>query len=122
MSTTTPFKIDVPEFKIRRLKQKLALTDFPSDITDAAPWSQGVPLPRMKQLAGYWEHKFDWRAAERRLNEFSQFMTKIEVDGFGTYDLHFIHQQSSVKMPYLFSSSTDGQEASSKSPRSYPSW
>lgn len=104
MSSITPFKIDVPDSKIHRLKQKLALIDFPGDITDAEPWSQGAPLPEIKQLAEYWEHKFDWRAAERKLNDFPQFMTKIGVDGFETYDVHFIHQQSSVKnaIPLLF--------------------
>ena len=32
-------------------------------------------------------------------------MTKIDVDGFGTYDVHFVHQKSEVKnaIPLLFS-------------------
>ena len=38
----------------------------------------------------YWRTRFDWRAAERRLNQFSQFTTNI--DGL---DVHFIHQRSS---------------------------
>ena len=38
----------------------------------------------------YWRTRFDWRAAERRLNQFNQFTTNI--DGL---DIHFIHQRSS---------------------------
>jgi pimeloyl-ACP methyl ester carboxylesterase len=104
MSSIAPFKIAVPDDKIKRLKQKLALSDFPSELSDAEPWSQGTPLSDIKRLALYWEKEFDWRKVEAKLNEFPHYLTKIEVDSFGTYDVHFIHQPSAVKnaIPLLF--------------------
>jgi epoxide hydrolase len=43
----------------------------------------------MQDLAEYWRDEFDWRSAERELNEFDNYLT--EIDG---QSLHFIHQKS----------------------------
>ena len=43
----------------------------------------------LQELCAYWQHEFDWRAAEARLNSWPQFAT--EVDG---EHLHFIHARS----------------------------
>jgi hypothetical protein len=43
MANTKPYKIEVPEQMLQRLKQKLALTDFPEEIEDAG-WAYGTPL------------------------------------------------------------------------------
>ncbi|KAK4693145.1 hypothetical protein P7C71_g4202, partial [Lecanoromycetidae sp. Uapishka_2] len=105
MSPITPFKIFFTDDKIKRLKQKLALTDFPEEVLDAnEPWSRGSPLADVKRLALYWKTEFDWRKAETVLNEFPQYMTQIEVDGFDMYNVHFVHQPSAVNnaIPLLF--------------------
>jgi len=104
MSSIVPFKIAVPDSKIRRLKQKLALTDFPDEVPDFEPWVRGPPLSDLKRLALYWENDFDWRAAEAKLNEFPQYTADIEVDGYDKYGVHFVHQPSTVKnaIPLLF--------------------
>lgn len=104
MSSITPFKIAVSEDKLNRLKQKLALTDFPDEITDAEAWSHGSPVSDIKRLAHYWANEFNWRAVEAKLNEIPQYLVPIEIEGFGTYDIHFIHQPSTVKsaIPLLF--------------------
>ena len=52
-------------------------------------WDYGTNLTYLKELVTYWRDRFDWRAAERRLNQFDQFTTNI--DGL---DIHFIHQRS----------------------------
>jgi hypothetical protein len=39
MSDIQPFKIAVPEAKIDRLKQQLALADFPDEVIDEKPWA-----------------------------------------------------------------------------------
>jgi hypothetical protein len=105
MSHIIPFKIDISNDKIQRLKQKLALTDLPDEVVDTDdPWSRGSPLADIKRLALYWEKGFNWRKAEAMLNQFPQYITKIEVDGFDTYDVHFVHQPSAVPnaIPLLF--------------------
>lgn len=57
----------------------------------------------MKRLAKYWRDGFDWRAQENLLNELPQFTTKIEIDGFGEFDMHFVHQKGPEgSVPLLF--------------------
>lgn len=86
--TIVPFKIQVPDATLADLKQRLAGTRFPGEIT-GSNWDYGTNLGYLKELVTYWRDKFDWRAAEHRLNQFDQFTTNI--DGI---DIHFIHQRS----------------------------
>ena len=105
MASITPFKISISEDKIKRLQQKLALTDLPSEVLDpTSPWSRGVPLSEIKRLAFYWQHHFNWRTVEAKLNTIPQYTVNIEVESFGKYDIHFIHQKSQVTnaIPLLF--------------------
>ena len=105
MSPPIPFNIVIANDKINRLNQKLALTDFPGEVIDIDnPWSRGSPLTDIKRLADYWGNGFDWRKAEAMLNKFPQYIAQIEVEGFDTYDVHFVHQPSTVSnaIPLLF--------------------
>jgi epoxide hydrolase len=83
-----PFKIHVADSVLTDLKQRLARTRFPGEIA-GSDWDYGTNLTYLKELVTYWQQKFDWRAAEQRLNRFDQFTTNI--DGL---DIHFIHQRS----------------------------
>ncbi|KAF2642300.1 alpha/beta-hydrolase [Massarina eburnea CBS 473.64] len=102
----TPFEIHVSEQRLDRLKQKLSLTDYPSGIlsADANSWEKGVPVAEIKRLAEYWKTSFDWRKVERELNTMPQFLTPIEIDGFGSYNIHHIHKRSkrTDAIPLLF--------------------
>jgi len=82
------FKIHVDDAVLADLKQRLARTRFPGEI-DGSSWDYGTNLAYLKDLIAYWRDKYDWRTAERRLNQFDQFTTTI--DGL---DIHFIHQRS----------------------------
>jgi pimeloyl-ACP methyl ester carboxylesterase len=83
-----PFRIQVPDQVLTDLEARLARTRFPDEIPGAG-WSYGTDLRYLRELVAYWRDRFDWRAAERRLNQFDQFLTNI--DGV---DVHFIHQRS----------------------------
>lgn len=98
-----PFKINVPQAKVDRLKAKLAVADFPDEVEDGG-WAYGAPLADVKRLAAFWHDKFDWRKAEAQLNEMPQFMTNLQIDGYDPIDLHFVHVKSSVPgaIPLLF--------------------
>ena len=105
MGSPTVFQISIPEEKVQRLRQKLALTDFPDESVDIDNlWSRGSPLTDVKRLVNYWGKEFDWRKVEASLNEFPQFTSWIEVEGFGAYNVHFVHQPSTVAnaVPLLF--------------------
>jgi pimeloyl-ACP methyl ester carboxylesterase len=84
----TPFKIAIDAAQLDDLKRRLRATRWPDKETPN-DWSQGIPLAYVKDLCGYWESKYDWRAREALLNRFPQFRTTI--DGVG---IHFIHVRS----------------------------
>jgi len=98
-----PYKISIPQEKIDNLKTKLALAEFPDELSESE-WDLGVPLADIKRLTKAWS-QWDWRQAEERLNrELPQFHTSIAVDGFDELDIHFVWQKSEVKnaIPLLF--------------------
>ena len=103
MSSIKPYKINVPQEKIDRLHKKLELCDFPDEI-EGAEWEYGAPLADIKKLTQYWKEEYDWRKAEAELNEIPQFITDIDVDHFGTFNIHFVHRESKVKnaIPLIF--------------------
>ena len=83
-----PFKAAVPQAALDDLRLRLSLARWPEQAT-VPDWSQGVPLERLQALVDYWQHHYDWRKAEARLNAFPQFTTRI--DGL---DIHFLHVRS----------------------------
>jgi pimeloyl-ACP methyl ester carboxylesterase len=85
----TPFRIQVPDAVLTDLKDRLSRARFPGEIPGAA-WDYGTDLAYLKDLVAYWRTRYDWRAEERRLNQFNQYTTVI--DGL---TVHFIHQRSS---------------------------
>ena len=90
MKRSCPFKINVPDSVLRDLKERLARTRFPDQLQNVG-WDYGTDPAYLKPLIEYWRDSFDWRAQERKLNEFDQFTTNI--DGL---KIHFIHQKSKV--------------------------
>ena len=88
MSEIREFQIEVADEVLDDLKQRLSMTRWPNKETPE-DWTQGIPLGYMKELCDYWQHEYDWRIREERLNRFPQFVT--EIDGV---DIHFIHQPS----------------------------
>jgi microsomal epoxide hydrolase len=87
-ATIRPFRIQASDEAVRDLKERLARTRFPEQIPGTG-WDYGTELEYLRELVTYWRDRFDWRAAERRLNAFDQFTTTI--DGL---EIHFIHQRS----------------------------
>lgn len=83
-----PFEIRVPDSTLTDLKQRLSRARFADEFTDA-DWNYGTNLAYLRGLVTYWRDTYDWRAQERRLNQFSQFVTAI--DGI---EVHFVHQRS----------------------------
>jgi hypothetical protein len=80
--------VNVPGEALAELRHRISTMRWPNrELVDDR--SQGVQLAAMQELARYWEHDYDWRRCEERLNALPQFVT--EIDGV---DVHFIHVQS----------------------------
>jgi pimeloyl-ACP methyl ester carboxylesterase len=80
-----PFRIEVPDAVLRDLRERIARTRWPDEISGSG-WDYGTNLAYLRELLDYWRDGFDWRAQERKLNDLSQF--RADVDGL---DLHFVH-------------------------------
>ncbi|MEV0934406.1 epoxide hydrolase family protein [Streptomyces phaeochromogenes] len=86
--TIRPFVLGIPQSDLDDLNARLDLTRWPDELPGVG-WEYGVPRDYLKELARYWRHTYDWRAAEARLNEWPQFTTTI--DGA---NVHFAHIRS----------------------------
>jgi pimeloyl-ACP methyl ester carboxylesterase len=80
-----PFRLDIPEADIDGLHRRLDETRWPQPLP-GDDWDTGVPVAWLHELADYWRRGYDWRAAEREINEVPQFTTVI--DGQLIYFLH----------------------------------
>ncbi len=83
-----PFKAAISDTQLIDLRRRLEATRWPDDET-VRDGSQGVQSSQLRQLVEYWRTEYDWRKAERQLNQFPQYIT--EIDGV---DIHFIHVRS----------------------------
>jgi epoxide hydrolase len=83
-----PFRIDIPERDLDDLRDRLAQTRWPAELTDV-DWSRGVPVGYLRELAEYWRASYDWRATGDRLNALPQFTTTIDGQR-----IHFLHVRS----------------------------
>jgi pimeloyl-ACP methyl ester carboxylesterase len=81
-----PFRIAVPDTVLEDLQQRLALTRWPDEIPHAG-WQYGSNLTYMQALIHYWQHHYDWRAQERLLNSFPQYLVNVD-----DVTLHYIYQ------------------------------
>ncbi len=88
-----PFTVRVPEPVLDDLSRRLALTRWPDEVAGSG-WEYGSNLTFMQELIDYWPDKFDWRAEEKAINQFTHFRT--EIDGHG---IHFIHMRGKGKDP-----------------------
>lgn len=87
-SAVRPFVVDIPQADLDDLHRRLDATRWPAAALGDG-WQRGVPPAYLRELARYWRHDYDWRAAERELNGFAQFTT--EIDG---QRVHFLHVRS----------------------------
>lgn len=80
-----PFELKIPDAALQDLRERLARTRFPDEIP-GSDWGYGTDLAYMRELVAYWKDRYDWRAAEARLNRLPQFRARV-----AGLDVHFIH-------------------------------
>ena len=93
------FVIDTPAEVLDDLRERLVRTRLP-DEAEGGGWLLGTDLGYVRELVDHWLHRFDWRAVESRLNEFSHYRTVIEG-----IPVHFVHRpgRGERPMPLLLS-------------------
>ena len=102
-SSEQPFTVAVPDDALALLRAKLDTVRFPDEL-DGAGWDYGVPLADVQRLVTRWKEGFDWRKTEAEINALPMFTRDIDVEGFGTLNIHYVHKKSEVAnaIPLLF--------------------
>ncbi|WP_313804033.1 epoxide hydrolase [Cytobacillus sp.] len=83
-----PFRIEVSKVDLDDLKERLNRARLPDELPGTG-WKRGVPKWYMEELSDYWKNSYDWRMHEAQLNEYPQFLTKIDGQ-----NIHFLHIKS----------------------------
>src|SRR5215208_6455726 len=86
MPEPTPFTLNVPQSVLDDLQHRLEPVRWPDQAPHGQPWEFGTNLAYLQQLVEYWQHSFDWRQQEAKLNAFAQYTAPA-----GGIDVHFIH-------------------------------
>lgn len=84
--TPEPFKIDVPERLLADLDERLRKWRRPVFVSGGA-WDYGTEEHVLKELVDYWQHGYDWRRCEEKINAFPNYLVDI-----GDQRLHFIRE------------------------------
>ncbi|MGI9261728.1 MAG: epoxide hydrolase family protein [Woeseiaceae bacterium] len=93
MTSVKAFEVNVPDATLDHIRERVST--FPwHEMPDDGGWEYGTNLDYMKEFCTYWVEEFDWREAEARINEFSQFTTTVKG-----IDTHFIHERGSGPSP-----------------------
>lgn len=79
-----PFRIAITDDALEDLTRRLATTRWaPTDAPES--WADGTASSSLRDLVDHWQHHYDWRAEEGRLNSYPQFLTEFDGE-----DIHFI--------------------------------
>jgi pimeloyl-ACP methyl ester carboxylesterase len=96
MTTSTevqPFTIKVPDEVLDDLHERLRRTRWPGEVADSG-WTYGTNLAYLKELVDYWLQRYDWRAAEARLNQLPQFTAQVQG-----LRIHFVQAKGNGPRP-----------------------
>ena len=102
------FHIDIPQQVLDDLRHRLVSTRF-VESTPGEPWDAGTNVGYLRDLVTYWAEGYDWREAERRLNDLPQYTTRIAGQL-----VHYVHVRGDGGAP-----TTDAQWGERVFPRSY---
>ena len=83
-----PFTVNIPDSEIDDLRRRIKNSRWPDEIKNSG-WKFGASLDYMQSLADYWLNKFDWRAVEKQINSYPNYI--MEINGF---EIHFLHIKS----------------------------
>jgi pimeloyl-ACP methyl ester carboxylesterase len=78
------FTVDVSDDVLEDLRTRLKATRWSTDLNNEDEY-YGISTDYLRGLVEYWANGFDWRAVERKINEFTHH--RVEIDGV---PVHFI--------------------------------
>ena len=94
MPSPVPFEIAVPADALDDLVLRLRRTRYADDFGND-DWTFGVPRSYLSGIVDHWIERFDWRAQERAMNGYANFL--VEIDGI---PIHFVHERGRGPAPH----------------------
>lgn len=79
-----PFRLKFEQKKWDSLVARISQTRWPDEPSNE-DWRYGANRSFLKDLAHFWQEKFDWKTTVERLNSYEQFMASI--DGFNIHTI-----------------------------------
>ena len=86
--TIEPYQIQVSDDQVRDLRERLARTRYPNQLTGAG-WNHGTERDYLRQLCEHWRTEYDWQQQAAQLVGLPHFATAIDGQR-----VHFIHRRS----------------------------
>ena len=90
-----PYRIAVSDERLADIRARVQAYDW-SQLPDAGGWDSGVGIADLRRLVDHWLERYDWRAAEERLNRLPQFLAEVEGER-----IHFVHVRGDGSKPPL---------------------
>ena len=87
------FKVSVSKNTLNQIYNKVKKYPW-NDIQKMNGWTHGTNHNYLKKISKYWTSKFNWEKQEKKINNFSNFITN--VNGI---KIHFIREKGSGKNP-----------------------
>jgi pimeloyl-ACP methyl ester carboxylesterase len=87
-------QVDIAQEELELLLRKLRLARLPTGDTEST-WGEDndITVGFMQETIKYWLEQYDWESEQRKLNELPQLKVDIELEDWGTFGIHFVHQR-----------------------------
>jgi hypothetical protein len=88
-----PFDPNIPQEEVDRLFRKLKDTRLPeTPVVPDAGADYGPSLEWVNKLKNFWQDKYSWPEAQKKISEWHHFTTEIE-----NLKVHFIHEKARTR-------------------------
>ena len=87
------FKVSVSKNTLDQIYKKVRKYPW-NDIQNMDGWTHGTNHKYLKEISKYWALKFNWKKQEKKINDFSNYITNVD-----SIKIHFIKEKGSGKNP-----------------------
>src|SRR3546814_10599538 len=96
--TPEKFTVHISDEILQDMRARIAATRWAPEMEDMG-WRYGFDGGYLRELARTWQSEFDWREAERAINQFTHY--RVKIDGFPIQsEEHTSELQSLMRISY----------------------